>query len=192
MKTPREILMRLVWEATLEKETTQVIVDRCLAQLEEYYKPKGGIMDKFNPQSMDARKWVKEFNRIEVEKGLQPTDPEWMLGWFANAIMAGYDEAKRRATPLEPNIPEKEPTCVDLNYNCTLAKISEQIGIKLWQAMVMMKYAKAKLTPFEPIDEKKIHALIADLGFDQDCEATGIIAKKICAKFGSPARQKNV
>ena len=65
-------------------------------------------MDKFNLQSMDARVWVKEFNRIEVERGLQPTDPEWMLGWFANAIMAGYDEAKRRiATPLEP-IDEKE------------------------------------------------------------------------------------
>ena len=50
----------------------------------------------FNPQSIDAREWVKEFNRIEVKNGICPSDPEKMLGWFANAIMAGYDEARRR------------------------------------------------------------------------------------------------
>ena len=51
---------------------------------------------QFNPQSMNARDWVKEFNRIEVSEGLQPTDPRRMLGWFAKAIMAGYGEAIRR------------------------------------------------------------------------------------------------
>jgi hypothetical protein len=37
---------------------------------------------------------------------------------------------------------KNEPTMVDLNYKCTLAKFAEQIGIKLWQAMCMMKYAE--------------------------------------------------
>jgi hypothetical protein len=42
-----------------------------------------------------------------------------------------------------------EPTCVDLNYNCTLAYFAEQIGIKLWQAMSLMKYAEIKDKPKE-------------------------------------------
>ena len=37
-----------------------------------------------------------------------------------------------------------KPTMVDLNYNCTLSRFAEQIGIKLWQAMCMMKYAEHK------------------------------------------------
>ena len=32
----------------------------------------------------------------------------------------------------------------DLDYACTLAKFAEQIGIQLWQAMAMMKYAEFK------------------------------------------------
>lgn len=57
---------------------------------------------EFNPQSMDAKKWAKEFMRTFKEKGLDTTEAsDWideglMLGWFANAIMAGYDEARRR------------------------------------------------------------------------------------------------
>ena len=31
-----------------------------------------------------------------------------------------------------------------LDYNCTLAKFAEQLDIKLWQAMQMMKYAEHK------------------------------------------------
>ncbi len=44
----------------------------------------------------------------------------------------------------EPTIPEKSPDSVDINYNCTLAKMAEQVGIKLWQAMVMMKYSRTR------------------------------------------------
>ena len=31
-----------------------------------------------------------------------------------------------------------------IEYDCTLSYMAHQIGIKLWQAMVMMKYAKKK------------------------------------------------
>lgn len=40
---------------------------------------------------MDARLWADAFEQINP-----PTDHGTMLGWFANAIMAGYDEANRR------------------------------------------------------------------------------------------------
>jgi len=44
--------------------------------------------------TMDAAVWAKEFKRICDEKGL-PCDEGWMLSWFANAIMVGWDFAKR-------------------------------------------------------------------------------------------------
>ncbi len=51
---------------------------------------------EFNLQSMDAVVWAKEFNRVLVSKGEQPWDEEFLVAWFANSIMAGYDEARRR------------------------------------------------------------------------------------------------
>jgi len=39
----------------------------------------------------DALKWAEEFKRIYPE-GVPELDT--MLGWFANAIMTGYDKAK--------------------------------------------------------------------------------------------------
>lgn len=74
----------------------------------------------------DAENWIERYKR----RG---------NGWRTEAQLA----AKPKNT--EPNIPPKEPTCVDLNYDCTLAKFAEQIGIKLWQAMCLMKFAEHKL-----------------------------------------------
>lgn len=48
---------------------------------------------QFSPQSFDAMEWVAEFRRIN---GDNRPDDGTMLGWFANAIMAGHDEAMRR------------------------------------------------------------------------------------------------
>lgn len=41
--------------------------------------------------TMDATLWTREFCRTNPA-----IDKSTMLGWFANAIMAGYDEARRR------------------------------------------------------------------------------------------------
>jgi hypothetical protein len=48
----------------------------------------------FDHQSMDGLMWAQEFCRVT---GFH--DEEWAHTWFANAIMAGYDEATRRAAP---------------------------------------------------------------------------------------------
>ena len=46
----------------------------------------------------DAWVWAKEFCRIyESDPDLNITE-DWMATWFANAIMAGYDHAKREAS----------------------------------------------------------------------------------------------
>jgi len=50
----------------------------------------------------DARIWATEFNKMLVSKNIQPLDPGLLLGWFANAIMAGYDHrAKTEITTSE-------------------------------------------------------------------------------------------
>ncbi len=44
------------------------------------------------PTTMDGKIWAKEFCARN-----SASDESIMLGWFANAIMAGYDEAMRRS-----------------------------------------------------------------------------------------------
>ena len=46
-------------------------------------------------QEFDARIWAKEWIKILIEHPDLPTDEGAMIGWFANAIMAGYDHSRR-------------------------------------------------------------------------------------------------
>ena len=45
----------------------------------------------FSNQSFDAREWAQEFCRLNTA-----TSEGTMIGWFSNALMAGYDHAMRR------------------------------------------------------------------------------------------------
>lgn len=49
-------------------------------------------------KTMDARDWKEGLNTVLVNHGEQPVDPELLIGWFANAIMFGYDEAVKQNT----------------------------------------------------------------------------------------------
>jgi hypothetical protein len=44
----------------------------------------------------DAQRWAQEFVRMVTANPAIPTDEGTMIGWFANAIMAGYDEGTRK------------------------------------------------------------------------------------------------
>ena len=46
--------------------------------------------------TFDARTWAKAFNETLVKLGYQPHDEGWLISWFANAIMKGYDEHASR------------------------------------------------------------------------------------------------
>ena len=48
------------------------------------------------PHTMDAKKWAEEFMERFPEHGAVHPDLGTMIGWFANAIMAGYDTANAR------------------------------------------------------------------------------------------------
>lgn len=52
-------------------------------------------MDVNLNDTFDARVWVQEWLKTIKEHPNLPTDEGTMLGWFANAIMAGYDYAYR-------------------------------------------------------------------------------------------------
>ena len=48
-------------------------------------------------KNMDGRVWAEEFCKIAIKKGFDPSDVEdqaWLTGWFANAIMCGYDHGR--------------------------------------------------------------------------------------------------
>jgi hypothetical protein len=51
--------------------------------------------------SFDARDWAEAFCKIATELGYRdaegkPVDEGWMIGWFANALMRGFDEHASR------------------------------------------------------------------------------------------------
>jgi hypothetical protein len=47
--------------------------------------------------TMDPQVWVDEWMETIKTHPEIPQDPDTMLGWFANAIMVGYDQAKRES-----------------------------------------------------------------------------------------------
>ncbi len=85
---------------------------------------------KFNPQSMDAQVWAKEFMRL-FGKSLSQIDEGLMISWFANAIMAGFDEANRRhdkkAKPAEKGIEELELKSLLWDYLMDCLAIHHQV-----------------------------------------------------------------
>ena len=59
--------------------------------------------DKLLPEgaprsSFDARKWAQAFNLTAKTLGYQEMDEDWLVTWFANAIMRGYDERDLRVS----------------------------------------------------------------------------------------------
>lgn len=60
------------------------------------------------PESFDAADWAKEFTAICATKGIV-IDEGWMITWFSNAIMVGYDEAGRRNYTRE-HVVAQQPT----------------------------------------------------------------------------------
>ncbi|AXG66133.1 hypothetical protein SEA_ANNADREAMY_9 [Streptomyces phage Annadreamy] len=54
------------------------------------------MVDKFDSSSTDAQYWAKSFMEIWQNEPIDVMDEDMMHSWFANAIMAGYDEARRK------------------------------------------------------------------------------------------------
>jgi hypothetical protein len=54
-----------------------------------------GIRSEFN-----AQVWAREFVKVAAAYPSVPHDEDAMVGWFANAIMTGYDFARNQTAPV--------------------------------------------------------------------------------------------
>lgn len=50
----------------------------------------GEMLDRLG---IDGVKWAAEFRTTALRLGYSDMDEGWLIGWFCNAIMAGYDRA---------------------------------------------------------------------------------------------------
>jgi hypothetical protein len=68
--------------------------DRLAYELEHANTPLRERSDWPLP-SFDARDWAEAFCKVCTEKGFDPVkDEDWVMGWFANALMRGYDQGR--------------------------------------------------------------------------------------------------
>lgn len=61
------------------------------------------------PQSMDAVVWADEWLEIIKENPSIPTDRDTMIGWFANAIMCGWDHRTWKYDAEFTSLTNQEP-----------------------------------------------------------------------------------
>lgn len=59
------------------------------------------------PESTDAVVWTREWLKTIAKHPTIPFDEGAMLGWFTNAIVAGFDEARRRYEPKAQTVPNQ-------------------------------------------------------------------------------------
>jgi len=95
--------------------------------------------------SFDAQDWAAAFCKVATNLGYKdaegkPVDEGWMIGWFANALMRGFDEASSRASIMAEFTPEQEeafkaemekPTCGHITWrpgSDAIGHLAEQIA----------------------------------------------------------------
>ena len=63
--------------------------------------PRTCVSNENFHQSFDAREWAKAFRETAVSLGYSDMDEGWLYGWFANAIMHGFN-SRPHDLPLAP------------------------------------------------------------------------------------------
>lgn len=71
-------------------------------------KPKENSAEFLQRLGTDGQLWAKEFLKITKEKPHLQRDEGYIISWFANAIMTGYDKARAEKKPLPILSLEKE------------------------------------------------------------------------------------
>ena len=84
------ILLVVALLEIMSTETLPIEIDGSLALA-------AGVLNQEWPHTIDAQAWVKKWMEHIKENPAIATDEGCMLGWFANAIMAGHDTALMRA-----------------------------------------------------------------------------------------------
>jgi hypothetical protein len=93
--TRDELICNCQFPPKLKKQPKITTVEK---ELPGELAPAIAIKNQTFPCTIDAQVWVKEwFNTLEKDPEIHK-DESAMLGWFANAIMAGYDTARSDET----------------------------------------------------------------------------------------------
>ncbi len=64
--------------------------------LERHNEKPGDMLARLG---MDGAKWAEDFRLTALKLGYSDMDEGWLIGWFCNAIMSGYDTARNRYDP---------------------------------------------------------------------------------------------
>ena len=70
-----------------------------MSELDGMAKLTDQVMKQVWPHTTDACVWADEWLKTIAEHPDVATDRNAMIGWFANAIMAGYDTAMIKVKP---------------------------------------------------------------------------------------------
>ena len=77
--------------------TDECLCSRCITE-------KEGFETDILIGQMDATIWADEFVKIVKEKPKIAIDKGTMIGWFANAIMTGYEKGRDAGEKLKRNV----------------------------------------------------------------------------------------
>jgi len=118
------------------------LVERISTFLTQCAAPDSGEGTPETTRTFDTQTWAKSFNETLVKLGYQPHDEGWMIGWFANAIMCGYNHAlslreKREGmveVPIEPTAEMKREGAAFLPITPSGATLTA--AERVWSAML--------------------------------------------------------
>lgn len=107
------------------------------------------IIESLIPPTLDAREWVERFEKEH------PTamDPDTMIGWFANALMRGYDEGMKAGTwEDEGSIDPKQYTELELTVAGALSTMPPFANQYSPRALPFARIALEAVSSWEPAD----------------------------------------
>lgn len=109
---------------------------------------------EFDIQNIDAKLWAEEFVKTVKAHPNIPTDKGTMIGWFANAIMAGYDHEKPKEELKEKqtlsDMIMKNPTHHEILKPCHVKETLENIKSRI----VNIKFPASPSSIINIIDEE--------------------------------------
>lgn len=77
-------------------------------------------------EDRDASRWADEFRKTLGENPhLMAMERDWLIGWFANAIMCGYDSAKREILGEAPRATPEHLIETEEGYDTTVGNLRE-------------------------------------------------------------------
>ena len=116
-------------------------------------------------RSFDARDWARDFRETAKSLGYCDMDEGWLIGWFANAIMRGFDEAEQHREQPAPDeeLPRRGGGTIGVG---TLAYFQANNENQLQQAMLRRVIALEKA-----LGRERARALL--------CERLGVEAESL-------------